>query len=135
MRYTVRRISPLSAFKFGLLLGWLMALLPALAVAALAMLGIQGAADAFGQVQTYDISVLGQNIASIDLLGLLGLTDEAGRVGDLAAQGWRLFGTLALALTLLGGAAVALTAVLISLLYNLGAALTGGLAVELREQA
>jgi Transmembrane domain of unknown function (DUF3566) len=135
MRYKIRRIAPLSALKFGLLLGWLAALLPALALAGLAMLALRGAADAFGQVQTYEITVLGQSIASIDVLALLGLSDEAGRVGDLAGQGWGLFATLALALTLVGGAMAAVTAVMISLCYNLLAALTGGLAVELRESA
>jgi hypothetical protein len=133
MRYTIRRISVRSALKIGLLLGWLLALLPALGLAALAVLGLRGASDAFAQVSTYDISVLGQQVASIDLLGLLGLADEAARVDDLAALGWGLFGALALALTLAGGAMVAVTAVLFALFYNLLAAVAGGLAVELRE--
>lgn len=133
MRYTIRRISPLSALKIGLLLGWILALLPAAVAAALAVMGLQSAAAAFGQVQTYDISVLGQSIASIDLLGLLGLADEAGRVNDLAALGWGLFGTLTLTLTLIGGAIVAVTTVIFSLFYNLLAAVAGGLTVELRE--
>lgn len=135
MRYTIRRIAPLSALKIGLLLGWILALLPSAALAWAAIIALQGAAEAFAQVQTYDISVLGQSIASIDLLALLGLADEAGRVNDLAALGWGLFGTLTLALTILGGAMVAVTAVIFSLCYNLLAAVAGGLTVELREPA
>lgn len=135
MRYTIRRISPLSALKIGLLLGWLVALLPAAVTAALAVMGLQGVAAAFGDVQSYDISVLGQSIATIDLLSLLGLADEAGRVSELADLGWGLFGTITLALTLAGGAIVAVTTVLFSLFYNLLAAIAGGLTVELRETA
>jgi len=135
MRYTIKRITLGSALKVGLLLGWLVALLPAMGLAALAVLSLQGVSNAFGQVQTYDINVLGQSVASIDLLGLLGLSDEASRVGDLAALGWGLFGTLTLALTLLGGLMVALTTLLVSLCYNLLAAVVGGLTVELRESA
>ncbi len=135
MRYTIKRITLGSALKVGLLLGWLVALLPAMGLAALAVLSLQGVSNAFGQVQTYDINVLGQSVASIDLLSLLGLSDEASRVGDLAALGWGLFGTLTLALTLLGGVMVAVTTLLVSLCYNLLAAVAGGLTVELRESA
>jgi len=135
MRYTIKRITLGSALKVGLLLGWLVALLPAMGLAALAVLSLQGVSNAFGQVQTYDINVLGQSVASIDLLSLLGLSDEASRVGDLAALGWGLFGTLTLALTLLGGLMVAITTLLVSLCYNLLAAVAGGLTVELRESA
>jgi len=135
MRYTIKRITLGSALKVGLLLGWLVALLPAMGLAALAVLSLQGVSNAFGQVQTYDINVLGQSVASIDLLSLLGLSDEASRVGDLAALGWGLFGTLTLALTLLGGLMVAVTTLLVSLCYNLLAAVAGGLTVELRETA
>jgi hypothetical protein len=131
MRYTVRRISPLSALKIGLLLGWLVALLPALALAWLAMTGVQSVAAAIGNVQTYDITVLGQTIASLDLVALLGLSATAGRVGDLAAMGWGLFGSLAFGLTLIGGAMVAVTTVAFALCYNLLAALVGGLTLEL----
>ncbi len=135
MRYTIKRITLGSALKVGLLLGWLVALLPAMGLAALAVLSLQGVSNAFGQVETYDINVLGQSVASIDLLSLLGLSDEASRVGDLAALGWGLFGTLTLALTLLGGLMVAITTLLVSLCYNLLAAVAGGLTVELRESA
>lgn len=133
MRYTIRRVSLLSALKIGLLLGWVVALLPALACAAAAVALLRGAAAAFGEVQAYEITLLGQNVARIDLLPLLGLADEAARVSDLAAQGWGLFGLIALVLTLLGGAGVATTTVLFSLAYNLLATAVGGLAVELRE--
>lgn len=133
MRYTIKRISLRSALKIGLLLGWVVALLPALGLAALVVTGVQRVAAATEQVQTYEIEVLGQPIATIDLLGLLGLDDESSRLGELAAQGWGLFGGLALLFTLVGGAVAAATALLFSLGYNLLAAVAGGLAVELRE--
>ncbi len=133
MRYSIRRISIRSALKIGLLLGWLVALLPALGLAAIVVIAVRGIDEAFGQITTYSISVLGQPIANIDLLALLGLADEAARVGDLAALGWGLFGALALVFILIGGAMVAITAVLFALCYNLLAAIAGGLVVELRE--
>lgn len=133
MRYAIRRISLRSALKFGLLLGWLAALLPALGLAALVLWALQGVSTALGQVETYEISVLGQLIATIDTLALLGLADEAGRVDELAGAGWGLFASLTLLFTLVGGAIVALSSLLVCFCYNLLASLTGGLAVELRE--
>lgn len=135
MRYTIRRISIRSALKIGLLLGWLLALLPALAIAWLAMIALQGASGLLSQVQTYEISVLGQSIATLDFLELLGLADLAGRIDGLAALGWGLFATLTAGLTVLGGAMVAITAVLFSLGYNLLAALAAGLIVELEPRS
>ena len=133
MRYAIRRISLRSALKFGLLLGWLAALLPALGLAALVLWALQGVDAALGQVQTYEISLLGQSVATIDTLGLLGLSDEAGRVDALAGAGWGLFGSLALLFTLVGGAIAAVSSMLICLCYNFLAAWSGGIAVELRE--
>jgi hypothetical protein len=135
MRYTIKRVSLGSALKIGLLLGWIVALLPALVLAALVMTGVQRVAAATEQVQTYEIELLGQPIASIDLLALLGLDDESSRLQELAAQGWGLFSSLALLFVLVGGAMAAATALLVCLCYNLLAALAGGLIVELREVA
>jgi uncharacterized membrane protein SpoIIM required for sporulation len=133
MRYAIRRISLRSALTFGLLLGWLAALLPAAGLATLLIWLIQGVNRAIGQVETYEISVFGQQIATIDTLALLGLSDEASRVAELAGGGLTLFATLTLLFTLVGGVLVAASAALVCLGYNLLARLTGGLAVELRE--
>lgn len=133
MFYRVQRISLGSALRLGLLLGWLMALLPALGLSWLAVQLVAGASALLGQMTPYELSLLGQSVASLDPLSLLGLAETATQVGALAELGGMLFVLLALALTLLGGLGVALTAVLGALLYNLIAAMGGGLKLELRE--
>src|SRR3569832_1968567 len=74
MRYTVRRISLGSAAKVGLALGWLVALCPALCLAGVAIQVLRRVSAALGQIRSFDIGVLGQTIATIDLVSLLGLS-------------------------------------------------------------
>jgi hypothetical protein len=133
MSYTVRRISLLSALRVGLLLGWLVALLPAAGLAGLFVLAVQQASAAFGQVNPYELSFLGQTVASLDPLALLGLTDTASNLNSMAEQAGALFGTLTVGLTVVGGLGVALTTLLFCLCYNLIAAIGGGLRVELSD--
>jgi hypothetical protein len=135
MSYTIRRISLFSALRVGLLLGWLVALLPSAAAAGLGVAAVQQLNTAFGQMAPYELSVLGQSVASIDPLSWLGLADTAAGVGGLADQGAALFWSLTVGLTLAGGLGVALTAVIFSLCYNLLAAIGGGLRVDLRPDA
>lgn len=135
MAYTINRISLLSALRVGLLLGWLVALLPSLAAAGLAVAVVQQLNAAFAQMAPYELSLLGQTVASIDPLAWLGLADAASSVGGLADQGGALFWMLTAGLTVVGGLGVALTAVLTCLCYNLVAGLGGGLRVELRPAA
>ncbi len=132
MMYTVRRISLRSALRVGLVLGWLVALLPAAGLAGLGVLAIQQANNALGQMSPYELSFLGQTVARLDPLALLGLTDTAASLQRAAERPWALFGLLAAGLTVVGGLGVALTTVLFSLCYNLIAAIGGGLRVELR---
>lgn len=131
MIYRLNRIALLSALRLGLLLGWLVALLPAAAVSWLTVAALQQVDAAFGRMAPYELSILGQPVASIDPLAWLGLADTAASVGSLAGQ-TGLFWTLTLGLTVAGGLGVALTAVLVCLCYNLLAALGGGLRVELQ---
>jgi hypothetical protein len=131
MIYIVRRISLRSALRVGLVLGWLVALLPAAALAGLFVLAVQQASAAFGQMNSYELSFLGQTVASLDPLAMLGLADTASSVGSLADQAGPLFGALTLGLTLAGGLGVALTTLLVCLCYNLVAGIGGGLRIEL----
>lgn len=133
MFYRVQRISLSSALRLGLLLGWLVALLPALGLSWLAVQLVAGASALLGQMTPYELSLLGQNVASLDPLSFLGLAEAATQVGALAELGGMLFVLLTLVLTLLGGLGVALTTLLAALLYNLIAAMGGGLKLELRE--
>lgn len=135
MMYTLRRISLRSALRVGLLLGWLVALLPAAGAAALCVLAVQQASAAFGQMAPYELSFLGQTVASLDPVALLGLADTAAGLGALADQSGALFAALTVGLTVLGGLGVALTVVLVCLCYNMIAAFGGGLRLELGRPA
>lgn len=132
MLYTVRRISLRSALRVGLVLGWLVALLPAAGLAALGVLAVQQASAALGQMSPYELSFLGQTVAQLDPLAFLGLADTAASLERTAERPWALFALLTAGLTVVGGLGVALTAVLFSLCYNLVAAVGGGLRLELR---
>ncbi|HMQ33088.1 MAG TPA: hypothetical protein PKD53_20320 [Chloroflexaceae bacterium] len=131
MLYTVRKISLRSALRVGLVLGWLVALLPAAGLAGLCVLAIQQASAAFGQMSPYELSFLGQTVASLDPLAFLGLADTAASLRSMADRAGALFALLTAGLTIVGGLGVALTTLLFSLCYNLIAAVGGGLRVEL----
>ncbi|HNP69986.1 MAG TPA: hypothetical protein PLO33_03360 [Kouleothrix sp.] len=133
MRYTIRRISVGSALRTALLLGWLVALCPALCLAGVALQVLRRVSAALGQIQAFDISVLGQRIATIDLVALLGLSGAAQTTAQLAGRAGATFALFALVLTLAGAAVFVGAALLCSVGYNLLARLAGGIEVELRE--
>lgn len=134
MRYTVRRVSLGSAVRVGLALGWLVALCPALCLAGVAVQALRRVSAALGQIRAFDIGVLGQTIATIDLVSLLGLTGAAQTTAQLTSRLGVTFGLLTLALTLVGAAVFLGAALLFCLGYNLLARITGGLELELRSR-
>ncbi len=131
MHYKIKRITTGSALRVGLVLGWLVALCPALCLAGVAIQVLGRVSQAFGQVEPFVISVFGEEIARIDFLEILRLSGTAETVERLAANQPLTFATLALLLTLLGAAMLVGVALLFSVGYNLLAALGGGLEVEL----
>ena len=132
MRYSIRRIGLGSALRMSLLLGWSVALCPALCLAGLAVQLLRTLSRALAQVQTLDITVLGQNIATVDPLALLQLRSAADAVNRLTAGLLGTFLLLTLALLLVGGVMFVAVGLLASLVYNLLAPLAGGLEVELQ---
>src|SRR5687768_16103675 len=104
MRYSIRRIGIGSTLRASLLLGWLVALCPAACVAALAIQVLRGVGGALAQIETLDITVLGQKIATIDPLTLLKLRGAAETVGQLTDRLPVTFGLITLLLTLAGAA-------------------------------
>jgi hypothetical protein len=131
VKYKVKRIGLGSALRVGLALGWLIALFPSLVVSWLAVGVLRRVNDALGQITPYEVSVLGQTIARLDLLQLLGLTGLVQSVGRLAGGGLGTFLTIAALLTLAGAAIVIITLLSFCLCYNLLAAAVGGLTLEL----
>ena len=134
MRYTIRHISIGSALRNALLLGWLVALCPALCLAGVAVQVLQRVSAALGQIQSFDISVLGQRIATIDLVALLGLSTAAQTTAQLSGRIGVTFLLFALVLTLVGAAVLAGMVLLATVGYNLLARIAGGIEVELNER-
>ena len=134
MRYSIRRIGLGSALRMSLLLGWSVALCPALCMAGLAVQVLRTLSSALARVQTLDITVLGQNIATVDPLALLQLRGTADTVNRLTASLLGTFLLLTLALLLVGGVMFVAVGLLASLAYNLLAPLAGGLEVELQRR-
>jgi hypothetical protein len=131
MRYTIRRVSIGSAVKIGLALGWLVALCPALCLAGVAVQVLRRVSAALGQIRSFDIALLGQTIATIDLVSLLGLNSAAQTTAQLTSRIGVTFGIFTLVLTLVGAAVFLGAALLFSVGYNLLARLVGGIDVEL----
>ncbi len=135
MNYTIRRVSLRSALRVGLALGWVVALVPAVPSALLATAALEALAGLLASVQPYEVSFLGQQVASIDPIDIAGLRPLAEWSAGLADLGGALFWLL-LALITLGGALLVLVGtVLACLLYNLLAAVSGGLQVQLEQVA
>jgi hypothetical protein len=134
MRYSIRRIGLGSALRMSLLLGWAVALCPALCLAGLAVQALRALGRALAQVQTLDITVLGQTIATVDPLALLQLRSTADSIDRLNAGVLGTFLLLTLALLVLGGAMFVAVGLLVSLVYNLLAPLAGGLEVEVQQR-
>ncbi|MBI3943972.1 MAG: hypothetical protein HY326_13220 [Chloroflexi bacterium] len=133
MRYTVRGITWGSAARLGCAVGWLIALPPALCLATLGVQVLLGANRALQQVQPVTISLLGQNLARIDLLENLRLRDTAQTIAGLVADTTATFIFLALLLVLAGGLLVALIVLLFIAGYNLLGLAGWGLTIELEE--
>jgi len=131
MRYSIRRIGLGSALRMSLILGWLVALCPAMCLAGLAVQILRILGRALAQVQTLDITLLGQHIATVDPLALLQLRSAADSIDRLTAGVLGTFLLFTLVLLILGGAMFVVVGLLVSLGYNLIAPIAGGLEVEL----
>jgi hypothetical protein len=116
----------------SLILGWLVALCPAMCLAGLAVQLLRILGRALAQVQTLDITVLGQQIATVDPLALLQLRSAADSIDRLTAGALGTFLLITLVLLIVGGAMFVVVGLLVSLGYNAIAPLAGGLEVELQ---
>lgn len=131
MKVTVRRISLASLGKFGCLLGMVAALLPSLLCG---LLGLGLAALLRGWLESWQdmtISVLGNEIARFDLVQFLGLDRLVGLLQVLGTASLPVLFLAVLALALVSGVLLAVMVALVGLAYNLLAAGTGGLVVEI----
>jgi len=131
MKVAIHRVDLASLGKFGCLLGAVAALLPSL-LCGLLSLGLASTAHRWLEGwEEISISLLGKEIASLDLVAILGLEQvmEVLEVVRTASAPVLLLAVLALALV--SGTVLAVIIALVGVVYNLLAAATGGLVVEM----
>jgi hypothetical protein len=133
--YRIRRIRLGSALKVGLLLGWLLALGPALLFAWLALEAMRRVDAALVGVRPMEISVLGQKLATIDPIAIAGQAENVQHVHGWVADAAGTFLALGGVLLLAGTVLVLLSVLLFCGGYNLLARLSGGLEVDLMPRA
>jgi hypothetical protein len=131
MKVAIRHIHLASLGKMGCLLGAVAAFLPSLlcGLLALVLAGLVG-----GWLESWQdltISLLGQEIARVDLVQFLGLDGVLGLSQTLASASGLVLLLAVLALALGSGLLLALIVILVGLAYNLLASVTGGVVVEM----
>jgi hypothetical protein len=131
MKAAIRHVGLASLGKMGCLLGVVAAFLPSLLCGLIGLLLANLVRGWLSSWQTVTISVLGQQIASIDLVQRLGLEGVLHFVQTVTAASLPVLFLSVLGLALLSGAVLALITILVGLAYNLLAAATGGVVVEM----
>jgi hypothetical protein len=138
MKAAIHRIDLASLGKMGCLLGAVAAFLPSLLCGLLA-LGLAGLVQGWLESwQDLTISLLGQEIARVDLVHFLGLDGVLELSQVLASASGLVLALAVLALALTSGLLLAAIIILVGLAYNLLASATGGVVVEMhavKEQA
>ena len=133
-RYTVRKINLLPLAKFGCLLGGVAMLLPGLICAVAGTQIIALLRIFLEETQTAEVDPFGLGTpVEFDFIQLLNLEATQTPISRLDDQGFVVALLIILISVIGGGLLVALTIMLLGWSYNLLAALTGGLEVELRE--
>jgi hypothetical protein len=131
MKVAIRRINLPSLGKMGCLLGTVAALLPSLLCGLLA-LGAAGLLARWLQSwQQQSISLLGQEVATFDLIQFLGLEKVLAQLQLVTSISGPVLFLVVLLLALISGLFLALITILVGLAYNLLSAATGGLVVEM----
>ena len=130
MRYAVRRVSPLSALLYGLILGLAGWLLPGLALGWLASLAVAQLRQWLAALNFVIPVPLTEGVL-VDLVSLLQLGDTQAQLAALAARQTAVVLAITLATAAAGMLLTGLTAFLAALLYNLLARVFGGVEVTL----
>jgi hypothetical protein len=131
MKVAIRRIQLASLGKIGCLLGVVAAFLPSLLCGLLA-LGLAGLVRGWLESwQDLTISLLGQEIARVDLVQFLGLDGVLEISQTLASASGLVLALAVLILALVSGLLLAMIIILVGLAYNLLASATGGVVVEM----
>ena len=131
MKVAVHRIELASLGKIGCLMGALAAFLPSLLCGLLAF-GLVGVVRQWLENwQKLTVNVLGQEIATFDLIQFLNLDGVLGSLQVLDSVSVLGLIVAVLALALISGALLASIIILMGLAYNLLSSATGGVVLEL----
>jgi len=130
MKLAIRRISLLSLGKVGCFLGIVLALLPSLLCGIIGMGIVQVLRRWLEGWEEISISLLGQEIATFDLVQKLGLTEFLDSLQVIAGASWLAVALIVLLLGLFTGLVLAAITILAGLAYNLLATATGGVVVD-----
>ena len=131
MKVAIQRLSLTSLGRMGCLLGAVAAFLPSLLCG---LLFFALAALAGGWLESWQdltISLLGQEIARFDLIEFFGLDGVLELLQGLAAASVPIMLLVILGMALISGILLAVIIMLTGLAYNLLAAATGGVVVEM----
>jgi len=132
MRYRVRRIAPGSLSKFGCVVGALVSFFPSLLLACCGLLLVGGLHRLLEGWQQVEIHLLGQTIP-VDVVTLLDLEAALRTATILDGLSWSVAVATVVFGCAVGGLVFLVVSNLAGWLYNLVAALSGGLEVELQE--
>ncbi len=133
-RYLVRKINLLPLAKFGCVLGGVAMLLPGFICALVATQTIALLHTFLAETQSTQLDPLGLGMpVELDFIRLLNLQEAQTLITRLDDQSFGVALLIILVAVLGGGLLVALTIMLVGWSYNLLAAITGGLEVELHE--
>ncbi len=132
LRYKVRKVNLFPLAKFGCLLGGLALVLPGL-LCSLGTVQVVGALRALLEGWQKAVVELGLVPVEFDFINLLGLEAALSVLIGLDENSWLLALLILLVYLIFGGLLVGFTILLLGWVYNVVAALTGGLEVELQE--
>ena len=130
MKLAIRRISLQSLGKTGCFLGIVLAFLPSLLCGVLGAGIVQVLRRWLEGWEEVTIKLLGQSVASFDLVQTLGLTEFLNWLQTIAGVSWLVVALVGLVLGLLTGLVLAAVTILAGLAYNLLASVTGGVVVD-----
>jgi len=126
----IRRINPGSLFRHGCLLGVALAAIPSM-LCGLSLLWASRVLQRW--VDTWEVmpvSILGQEVARIDLIHALGLERLVGVLQSVSAAPTLVFLVSVVWLAVSTGLLLAVTGLLLGLVYNALSSVTGGIVIE-----
>jgi hypothetical protein len=126
MRYIIRNISVWSAFKFGIVIGGVLSFFPGLTIGLILRSVVHSLSSWLESWLSLDIPVVG----SYSLLDAVNLQDFLTGLQQFDDRSWLMTLLLVLLIVFFGGLIVGLLSALGAVIYNLVAALTGGMIVQ-----